>query len=137
MARDRLAQRRLAGDLGIVGAAAVEAVLGGGHDRRRGREVGVADGQQDDVLAGRAPPHRLGMDVPGGGLRTAEAATRAAKRGLPPVSIVMSQVPTSRCRGAHRAAWRGCVPHHWHGVGRSLKPAVHRDLAQPPPAGRR
>ena len=43
MAGDRLAQLGLAGDLGIVGAPAVQARLGGGHDRRRGREVGIAD----------------------------------------------------------------------------------------------
>ena len=42
-------------------------------------DVRIADRQQDHVLARRAPPDRLAMDVPGGSLRPAKSIDTAGE----------------------------------------------------------
>ena len=69
---DRSAQLSLAGDLGIVGPATVQACLGRSDDGCRGRIVRIANGEQNDVLAARLASERLAMDVPGGSLGSAQ-----------------------------------------------------------------
>ena len=63
-ARNGRAQRRIADDVGIVGAAPIQRGLGRGDDGRRRIEIRLAHGQDDDVLALAAAPHSFEMDGP-------------------------------------------------------------------------
>ena len=65
LAGDRRAQRRVADDVGVMGAAPVHGCLGRGDDRRRGIEVGLAHGEHDDLLALAPPANGFEMDGPG------------------------------------------------------------------------
>ena len=65
--RDRLPHTRVADNRGIAGAMPAQRFDRRFDHRLRRRLVGIADGQDDDILAGVAQTRRLDMHAPGPG----------------------------------------------------------------------
>ncbi|MCY1455548.1 hypothetical protein D9M71_726860 [compost metagenome] len=70
---DGLAQGALAADVGVVGIAGAQAVDSCIDDRCRCVEIGIADRQQQDVIALFQASQGAVVDIPGGGAVAGDA----------------------------------------------------------------